>query len=114
MQHGTGRELVAEAIENALEHLAREHSYHGRPNADVRNALEYALEAVELGKDIDVRGVYGPDYPGQHPQDPGPKRGEPGFGDYIPPIMRESHPKVVKYLGPTGSIRDTRPKDLGR
>ena len=96
MQHGTGREVVQEAVENTLAVLMR-----GVKHADVRAALLNALRVLESDNDLDERGVYGPDY---------------GFDakQYAEGIALGARPKVVKYLGPTGSIRDTRPDTLGR
>ncbi len=91
MQHGTGREVVREAVENALAVLVREMKY-----ADVQASLSYALGALQDGTDLDERGVYGPDY---------------GRFD-------ARHDRLVSGSGvtqdTTGSIRDSRPEGLGR
>lgn len=62
MQHGTGRELVAEALDNVEAVLRYERDANGRPFGDLIRAIETA-RAVLNDPDLDRRGLYGPDYP---------------------------------------------------
>jgi len=62
MQHGTGRELVSDALENVLAVLSYERDANGRPLGDVIKATRQALNVLDTAEDLDKRGEYGPDY----------------------------------------------------
>ena len=59
-QHGTGREFVTEALENAMAVLQR-HSFSNV--GDVLANLKAALAVLEAPGDLDQRGRFGKDYP---------------------------------------------------
>ena len=63
MQHGTGREFVTEALENALAVLQHDSWLPGQQIGDVLATLKAALAILEAPGDLDQRGRFGKDYP---------------------------------------------------
>ena len=62
MQHGTGREFVTEALENALAVLKHEYVTNKVNVGDVTANLMAALAIIESPVDLDQRSWFGEDY----------------------------------------------------